>query len=180
MLLLTVGPAHAQRAQASETSGHTAAIASDKSGASVTNSESIFFQSDEAQIRMNDVASTLLQALRRGHFGSSVVRSPQPIPVSPMMANLLAASSRRDVSAARRHFTRALTTANLPLEESEALAQAAAGLLNEGTASALQVQEALNAYNAAVDTAPANFLVEPPQEFILVRAVLVALLEGAV
>ena len=49
----------------------------------------------------------------------------------------------------------------------------------DGTVTPDQFLSAIQAFNTAVDVAPAGFLSQPPQEFIVVRAVLLALLEGA-
>jgi hypothetical protein len=174
--LLAVGPAQAQ----TDNGGNTPATVSDQSGASVTNSDAVFFQSDEAQIRMNDVASSLTQALQRGRLGPSVVGRNQSVTVPSAVSELFFASSREDVAATTQQFLDVLTAKDLPKKEAKALARSVAGLLDGSTVSISQFRGALEAYNAAVNTAPVGFLVQPPHEFIVVRAVLTALLEGAV
>jgi hypothetical protein len=170
--LLTFGPAHAQ----SDNSG--AYPQSDVSG-NLTQSDLAFFQSDEARIRMNDVATTLAEALQEGTLGASVVSGSQPLSVSPAVSDLFLASSRRDKAAATHAVANALTAQGLPQAPATRLANAVAGLLNDGTASPAQTLDALDAFNAAVDAAPAPFLVQPPSEFLVVRSVLTALMEGA-
>ena len=171
--LLTIGPVYAQQAQGTDITG----AASDVSG-NLTQSDIYLFQTDEARIRMNDVAVSLTQALQSGTLGESVVGSPA-MPVSPEVANLFTADSKRDVREATEAVVGALTDQGLSQSDANTLAKDIGGLLEGGTVTPEQFLSAIQAFNTAVDVAPADFLAQPPQEFIVVRAVLMALLEGA-
>ena len=171
--LLMVGPTYAQQAQGTDISG----AASDVSG-NLTQSDIYLFQTDEARIRMNDVAASLTQALERGMLGESVVGS-RPLSVSSEVADLFMAGSERDARRATQAFVEALTARGLSQPDARTLAEGIGGLLEDGTVTPDQFLSAIQAFNTAVDVAPAGFLSQPPQEFIVVRAVLLALLEGA-
>jgi len=171
--LLAIGPVHAQQAQATDVAGSS----SDVSG-TLTQSDAYLFQTDESRIRMADVAASLTEALRSGRLDESVVNG-QPRTVSPEVVNLLLAPSTADKQAAVQHFTEVLREKGLPRSEARILADRTAGLLADGIASPDAFLAAVNAFNKTVATAPAGFLVQPPSEFTVVRAVLLALLEGA-
>lgn len=171
--LLTVAPVHAQQAQGTDITG----VASDVSG-NLTQSDIYLFQTDEARIRMNDVAASLTQALQRGTLDESVVGSPA-MSVSPDVANLFTADSKRDVRQTTQAFVEAMTARGLSRADATTLADGVVGLLEGGTVTPDQFLGAIQAFNAAVDVAPGGFLAQPPQEFVVVRAVLMALLEGA-
>jgi hypothetical protein len=173
-LALVPSPLHAQNGY-SDGTGST----SDMSGV-LTQSDSYLFQSDEARIRMSDVASSLTQALQTGTLDASVVGVGQTVPVPSSVRTLLMASPETSVAAAQRSFVDVLTTRGLPEREANRLAETTAGLLDGGTASPTSFLEAVEAYNAAVNAAPAGLLARPPHELVVVRAVLTALLEGAV
>lgn len=173
--LLMVGPAQAQRG--SDVSGNVPL--SDQSGVAV-NSDGVFFQSDEAKVRLNDVAASLIQALQSGQIGSSVMGESRSMTVSPMVIDLFSATSQKNVVATTKAFTDEMTANGLSKNEAKTLAETVAGLLNGGTVTPSQFRDALVAYNAAVDAAPADVLVQPPHDFIVVRSVLMTLLEGAV
>lgn len=169
--LLAIGPAHAQQAQGTDVTGS----ASDVSG-TLTQSDAYLFQSDESRIRMNDIAASLSEALREGRLGGSVAAGP-PMSVSSELAALFVADARPDADAAQM-LVDALTERGLTAPEARALAESVAGLLNDGTTSPEAFLAAVEAFNAAVDVAPADFLVYPPHEILVVRAVLMALLDG--
>lgn len=171
--LLAVGPVYAQQAQGTDIAG----AASDVSG-NLTQSDVYLFQTDEARIRMNDVAASLTLALQRGALGESVVGG-RAVSVSPAIADLFMADTERDVREATQSFADALTARGLSRPDARTLADGVGGLLEGGTVTPDQFLSAIQAFNAAVDVAPAGFLAQPPQEFIVVRAVLLALLEGA-
>ena len=171
--LLAVGPVYAQQAQGTDIAG----AASDVSG-NLTQSDIYLFQTDEARIRMNDVAASLTQALQRGTLDESVAGS-QAMSVSPAVAELFMADSKRDVRRATQAFVEAMTAQGLSRSDASTLADGVVGLLESGTVTPEQFLGAIQAFNAAVDVAPAGFLAQPPQEFIVVRSVLMALLEGA-
>jgi hypothetical protein len=171
--LLAVGPAYAQQAQGTDVTGSS----SDVSG-TLTQSDAYLFQTDESRIRMADVAASLTDALRNGRLDQSVVGG-RSMTVSPETAALFLADSEAEKEAAIQHVTAALTEKGLPLGDARALAERMAGLLTERAAPADAFLAAVNAFNNAVDAAPAGFLVEPPSEFTVARAVLLALLEGA-
>jgi len=175
LCFLMVVPAQAQRVQGSDVSGNVPL--SDQSGVAV-NSDAVFFQSDEAKIRMQDAASSLAQALQSGQLGSSVLGGNQSTTVSLIAIDLFSSSSRKTVTAAKQAFIAEMTAGGLSNENAKSLANAIAGFLDGGTITSSQFQTALNAYNAAVDAAPAGFLAQPPHEFIVVRAVLTTLLES--
>lgn len=148
---------------------------SDVSG-NLTQSDVVFFQTDEARIKMNDVASSLAEALRRGTLGSSVIDGNQQFIVPPTVTALLMGSSVEAV----QPFADELTARGLSASEATTLANAAAGLLDGGTVSPPQFLQAVDAFNGAVNGAPAGFLADPPHEFVVVRGVLMALLDGTV
>jgi len=176
--LLAMGavPGYAQNSSGySDGTGAT----SDMSG-TITQSDFYLFQSDEARIRMSDVASSLTQALRTGTLGSSVVRGRQTVSVPPAVSTLLMASSDSEVAEAQQSFVDAMTARGLSKDNATALAEATAGLLDGQTVSGRQFLDAIEAFNTIVNTAPAGFLARPPHELVVVRAVLMALLEGAV
>jgi hypothetical protein len=168
--LLAIGPAHAQQAQGTDVTGSS----SDVSG-TLTQSDTYLFQSDESRIRMNDIAASLSEALQGGRLGESVVDG-QPMPVPSELTTVLVAASRPD--AATRSFVAALTERGLAPPTARALAESVTGLLNGGTISPVAFSGAVEAFNAAVDGAPMDFLVSPPREFLVVRAVLMTLLDG--
>ena len=170
---LAIGPVHAQQAQGTDVTGSS----SDVSG-TLTQSDAYLFQTDESRIRMADVAASLTEALRSGRLDESVVDG-QPRTVSPEIVNLFLADSEADQRAAVQHFTDVLRTKGLPRGEARTLAERTAGLLADDTTSPDAFLAAINAFNGAVAAAPAGFLVQPPAEFTVVRAVLLALLEGA-
>lgn len=58
------------------------------------------------------------------------------------------------------------------------LATAVQGLTQNGTVELDQLLSALEAYNDTVDSAPADFLTTPPQEFLVVREVLLSLVQA--
>jgi len=170
--LLAVGPVHAQQTSGSDVTGSS----SDVSG-NLTQSDIYLFQTDEARIRMSDVAASLTLALRGGTLDESVVG--QPLAVSPAMADLFLAASKTEKRAATTPFADALTAQGLPRSDAALLASSIAGLLEGGTITPDRFLAAVEAVNAAVDVAPAGFLAQPPHDFIVARSVLMALLEGA-
>jgi hypothetical protein len=173
--LVAAGPVAAQSQQSD---GAGAVPLSDGSGALVQ-SDQAFVQSDEVQIRMNDIASTLADALREGTLGSSVTQVPQPVAVSRAVTNLLLAPSRDARRTAEQAFADLLTAMDVPAAQANALAATTSGLLKDGSVQIDQVGPALTAFNAVVDAAPPSFLAAPPAEFVAVRVVLMALLDGA-
>jgi hypothetical protein len=171
--LLVIGPAHAQQAQGTDVTG----TSSDVSG-TLTQSDAYLFQTDESRIRMNDVAASLSDALRSGRLDESVAGS-RPMTVSAPTAALILSGSKAEKTAAAQQFAEVLTERGLAPADARLLAEKVAGLLDEGTVTPDAFLAAVEAFNAAVDVAPPGFLTQPPQEFIVVRAVLMALLEGA-
>lgn len=175
LFLLATGPALAQRtAGASDVSG--ALPMSDASGA-LSQSNQMVFQSDEARIRMADVASILAQALREGSLGASLT-GKEPMAVPDGTAPLLLASSSAERRQAVQQMTETMTTHGLPKESASAFVDAVAGILEGETVSSEQFLSALRTFNAAVDAAPASFLARPPQEFVVARTVLTILLDA--
>jgi hypothetical protein len=127
---------------------------------------------------MADIASSLSQALRDGAIGSGLV-GQQPVVVPSSAADLLLASSRTAKRSSARQFRGVLTAEGISAPVAAALAESTAGLIQEGrTVDVNQFMEALGAFNAVVDEAPAPFLLNPPQEFVVIRTVLTALLDG--
>lgn len=171
---MTAGPAWGQSQQSD---GAGVVPLSDGSGALVQ-SDQAFVQSDDVRIRMNDIASTLAEALQDGVLGTSVTQTPQSVAVSRSLADLLLAPSRKARRAAEQDLAGLLTAMDVPAAEANALAEATAGLLAGGTVQIDQFGPALIAFNAVVDAAPPAFLVQPPAEFVVVRAVLMSLLDG--
>jgi len=151
---------------------------SDVSGVAAQSDQALL-QSDEAQIRMNDVAAALASALREGTLGASVMGGSEPLAVSPRLANLFLASSRTAKRDARTSFVAALTARGIPAEHAQALGAATGALLEEDTVDPAQFRSALGAFNAVIDAAPAPVLAQPPVEIVAVRGVLMALLDGA-
>lgn len=172
--LVAAGPAAAQSQQSD---GAGAVPLSDGSGALVQ-SDQAFVQSDEVQIRMNDIASTLADALQDGTLGPSVTQTSQSVAVSRPLSDLLLAPSRDARRAAEQAFADLLTAMDVPAAEATALVEATAGLLKGGSVQVDQFGPALIAFNAVVNVAPPSFLATPPAEFVAVRAVLMALLDG--
>ena len=161
-------PAFAQ--QNSDTGG--ALPQSDVSG-TLTQSDVMAFQSDEARLRMEDMAASLVSTLRSGQITE---RGGQPISVpGPLAAYLTAAPTK----ATAQPIADRLVAAGLARSSAQALAEAGAGLLHEQEVAPEQVAAALQAYNAAVEAAPTLILARPPAEMLVLRAVLVSLLEGA-
>jgi hypothetical protein len=173
LLLAGSGPAYAQ----SDVTGPVPA--SDVSG-TLTQGDLVVFQSDEARIRMADVAAPLAQALRGGALPAEITGSEQPVAVPAGVADLLLASSRREGRADAQKLTDALTAQGVPSAPAAALARATRGLLAADQVAPKQFVAALHAFNAVVDGAPAPMLARPPQEFVVVRTVLMALLPGSV
>lgn len=171
--LLAIGPAYAQQAQGTDVTG----TSSDVSG-NLTQSDSYLFQTDESRIRMNDVAASLTEALRGGRLDQSVAGG-QPMTVAPQVADLLLAPTREARRAAAQQFVDALIKSGLPRADARLLADGVGGLLENGTVSPSAFLSAVEAFNKAVNRAPARFLAQPPQEFTVTRAILKALLEGA-
>ena len=175
LLLLISLPAWAQGVH-SDLGG--AAPLSDVSGAA-TQSDQALLQSDETQIRMNDIAAALASALREGTLGASVVGGAEPMAVSPGLADLFLAPSRSETQEASETFVAALTAEGIPAEQARGLAAAMAGLLEDETVDLPQLRPSLAAFNAVIDAAPTPALAAPPVEITAARAVLTALLDGA-
>jgi hypothetical protein len=173
LLLAAGGSAYAQ----SDVSGPVPA--SDVSG-TLVQGDQVVFQSDEARIRMTELAAALAQALRAGALPADMAGGEQSVAVPAAVADLLLASSRREGRAAAQRLTEALTTQGVPSAPATALARATRSLLADDRVAPKQFVEALRAYNAVVDAAPASVLARPPQELVVVRAVLMALLPGSV
>lgn len=171
--LLLAGPAAAQ--SQSDVAG--AVPMSDVSGTRAQ-SDPMVFQSDEARIRLADVAAALGRALRTGTLPASVSGTGQPAAVPGGVADLFLAASRAERRAAARQVAETLTAGGLPAAEATALARATAGLLEDGGIRVERFLPALRAFNAVVDAAPAPALARPPAEFVVVRAVLTTLLDG--
>lgn len=171
--LLAVSPVLAQKSPNSDGSG--ALPMSDASGG-ITQSDLVYFQSDDAQVRLNDVAESLAQALRSGTLGASVAEGGQSLSVPPAVATLVASAPEED-AVRSRPFVDGLRAQGLPRTEASALAESVAGLLEGGTVAPDQLLQALTAFNEAVDAAPPGFLAQPPHEFLVVRAVLTTLLQ---
>lgn len=172
--LLVVGPVLAQKSPNSDGSG--ALPMSDASGG-LTQSDLVYFQSDDAQVRLNDVAESLAQALRSGTLGASVVEGRQSMSVPPAVADVIAPASDQEAERRSQSFGIDLRAQGLPQAEATVLAEAVAGLLEGGTVVPDQLVRALTAFNEAVDAAPPGFLAQPPHEFLVVRAVLSTLLQ---
>jgi hypothetical protein len=173
--LVLTGPTLAQsRVQASDVSGP--GQGSDISGSIVGQD---MLQSDEARIRLADIATKLAGALQEGMLGISVTGTQQSMTVSPSFSNLFLEPSRKKGRAAEKAFGRMLMTDGIPTAEAAALAEVAKGLLENGSIQLSQFRSALHAYNAVVDAAPASFLADPPSDFVALRVVLMSLLDGA-
>jgi len=153
--------------------------ASDASGV-LTQSDPMAFAPDEVRIRMADVAARLARALRTGTLSGGRAGMGRSVTVPPGTADLLLASSRAERRAATDPFVAILTEQGVPTQPARALARATAGLLKADTVDPENVLPALHAFNAVVDVAPAPFLARPPQEVVVVRSVLLALLDGTV
>lgn len=175
LLLLLSVPAWAQSVH-SDLGG--AAPLSDVSGVAAQ-SDQAFLQSDEAQIRMNDMAAALASALREGALGASVMGGSEPLAVSPGLADLFLVPSRTAKRDARTAFVDALTDQGIPEAHAQALGAATAALLEDETVDPAQLRSALGAFNAVIDAAPTPALAQPPVEIVAVRAVLMALLDAA-
>lgn len=171
--LVIAGPARAQ--SHSDVAG--AVPMSDVSG-TLTQSDLMFFQSDEARIRMADIAASLGRSLRTGTLPANVAGTGQPTAVPSGVADLLLAASRAERRAAARPFAETLTAQGVPAAQATALARATAGLLEDGEITPERFLPALRAFNAVVDAAPAAVLATPPQSFVVVRAVLTTLLDS--
>jgi len=164
-------------AQSQQSDGAGAVPLSDGSGALVQSDQALV-QSDEVQIRMNDIASALADALQEGTLGTSVTQTSQSVAVSRSLADLVLAPSRDARRAAEQAFADVMTERGVPAAEAHDLVTATAGLLKGGAVQIDQFGPALSAFNAVVDVAPPSFLAQPPTEFVAVRAVLMALLDG--
>lgn len=167
-------PVLGQDAQNSDSGG--ALPMSDASGG-LTQSDLAYFQSDDAQVRLDDVAESLAQALRSGTLGASVVEGRQSMSVPPAVADVIAPASDQEAERRSQSFGNDLRAQGLPQAEATVLAEAVSGLLEGGSVDSDQLVRALTAFNEAVDAAPPGFLAQPPHEFLVVRAVLSALLQ---
>ncbi len=168
------GPVLAQNAQNSDSGG--ALPMSDLSGG-LTQSDLAYFQADDAQVRLNDVAESLAQALQSGTLGASVVEGRQSMSVPPAVAAIIAPAADQEAERRSQSFVDVLRAQGLPQAEATVLAEAVTGLLEGGTVDPDQLVRALTAFNEAVDAAPPGFLAQPPHEFLVVRAVLATLLQ---
>jgi len=153
--------------------------ASDASGV-LTQSDQMAFAPDEVRIRMADVAARLAQALRTGTLSGGGAGMGRSVTVSPGTADLLLASSRAERRAAAGPFASILTEQGVPARPAWALARASAGLLAGDSIDPETLLPALHAFNAVVEGAPTSFLAQPPQEVVVLRAVLLSLLDGSV
>ena len=173
--LLVAGPAAAQ--SHSDVAG--AVPMSDVSG-TVAQGDQVVFQSDDARIRMAELAAALAQALRAGALPAGMAGGGPSVAVPAGVADLLLASSRREGRAAVQQFTGALTAQGVPSAPATALARATTGLLATDQVAPAQFLGALRAYNVVVDAAPAPVLAQPPRALVVVRTVLLTLLPGSV
>jgi hypothetical protein len=167
------GPAYAQ----SDVTGPVPA--SDVSG-TLLRSDLVVFQSDEARIRMADLAAALTQALRAGALSAGGPGTESLVAVPAGVADLLLASSGHEGRAAAQQLTDDLTAQGVPTAQAMALARATTGLLATEQVDPEQFLATLHAFNAVVDVAPAPVLIRPPQAFVVVRTVLMALLPGSI
>lgn len=169
---LVVSPVQAQ--QGSDVTG--AVPQSDVSGA-LTQGDVSAAQSDAVQSRMSSAAEVLVQSMQEGTL--EVDGNEQHFSVPSVVAALLTTGDGESVEQTQHRVVRLLTVEGLPDAEAERLVQATSGLLTERDVAPDQFQRALQAFNAAVDAAPASFLDQPPQEFVVVHAVLSTLLRAA-
>lgn len=173
LLLAGGGPAYAQ----SDVTGPVPA--SDVSG-TLARSDRVVFQADEARIRMADLAAALTRALRAGALPTGGTGSESSVAVPAGVADLLLASSGREGRAAAQQLTDVLTAQGVPSAQAIALARTTTGLLATEQVDPEQFLATLHAFNAVVDVAPAPVLARPPQAFVVVRTVLMALLPGSI
>lgn len=172
-LLMTVGSV---QAQGSDVGG--AVPQSDISG-SFVQSDLFFFQSDEARIRVNDIASALAQQFRDGSLGARLGSTGRSIAVTTQSADLFLAPSEERGREAMNRFQNELQIRGVQHRKARVLARSVTGLLEEGTLTPETFASALHAFNAVVNDAPTSFLAAPPEDFVLARIVLSTLLDGA-
>jgi len=172
--LVLAGPAWAQGN--SDVSG--AVPMSDVSG-SLSQSDLFSFQSDESRLRMGDVATGLVQGLRTGMLRPGMTGMEQTVVVPGTVVPLFLGSTREEARTAAQQLTDVLVAEGIPTVEATALARSAAGLLaEEGVVNPDRFLTTLHAFNAVVEAAPSSFLAQPPQAFVVVRAVLTTLLDA--
>lgn len=169
---LVVSPVQAQ--QGSDVTG--AVPQSDVSGA-LTQGDVSAVQSDAVQSRMSNAAEVLVQSMQEGTL--EVDGTDQRFSVPPVVATLLTTGDDQSVEQTQHRVVRLLTVEGLPDTEAERLVQVTSGLLADRDVAPDQFQRALRAFNAAVDAAPGSFFDQPPQEFVVVHAVLSTLLRAA-
>jgi len=135
------------------------------------------FASDAVQQRVNAVAVSLVQQLQSGSLlTASTSMHVAPTTPAPALRNLLLEPNPGpDVTAT---VATELEVHGVSEAYATGLASAMAGLLAGQTVEAPDLMMAVTAYNDLVDVAPASFLLDPPDAFVVVGDVLGALLEA--
>ncbi|PEN14197.1 hypothetical protein CRI94_03925 [Longibacter salinarum] len=178
MLALTTAPAWAQ--DGSDTGGSGSDVSgSDVAGAISQSSriENATFASDAVQQRVNAMAVVLQQRLVSGAQLTSTGSIRITAAPAPLLAELLSRST--DNEAAIAYVAGQLEAYGISDEHSERLTKAVAGLIAGGEVEAPALVRATNAFNELVDAAPASFLLDPPDSFIVIQDVLTSLLDAS-
>jgi hypothetical protein len=179
-VLLCITPALAQSNSdtgggGSDVSGSDVAGALSKSAAT----QHARFASSATQQRVNQVAASLHERLSSGTLISSTeifdVQANSSTAAS--VAEMLGTSEETPASVAL--FVADLRAHGISSHASSKLAEAAAGLLADDTIDAPTFMTAVDAYNAVVNDASADFLQAPPASFIVVRDVLTELINAS-
>mgnify|MGYP006282681625 CR=1 FL=1 len=135
------------------------------------------FASAAVQQRVNAVAASLVQQLQTGSLlTASASVNVAPTTPAPALRNLLLQPNPGPEVTAT--VATELEAHGVSEARATGLASAMAGLLAGQTVEAPDLMMAVTAYNDLVDVAPASFLLDPPDAFVVVRDVLGSLLEA--
>lgn len=101
----------------------------------------------------------------------------QSVAVPALVADVL--TTRRPAETSVQALVADLTAHGLSQEHAQTLAEATAGLLGRDRIPSETLVRAIEAFNEAVDAAPASFLSDPPSAFVVLHAVLTEVLQVA-
>jgi hypothetical protein len=176
--LLAAAPAWAQSGSDRSGSG------SDVSGSDVAGALSqasrlagASFASPAVQQRVNTAARSIQQRLNRGQLLTSTSTAAAAAAPAPRLAQLLSTPNGTPETTA--YVSGELQAHGIAPDRADDLVDAVAGLMAGGSVEATALLQAASAFNAVVEEAPVDFLLSPPDSFIVIRDVLTVLLDAS-